>query len=66
MLTEPTIEKLKALRLETLAARLGLSLVATADALERLVRDRWVAAEHGWFERIARDQVPRDPDGSPS
>lgn len=52
-------------RLETLAARLGLSLVGTADALERLVRDRWVAAEHGWFERIAQDQVPRDRDGSP-
>ena len=46
-----------AARLDALAARAGLSLLDTADVLERLVADGWVVAAHGWFERVASDRV---------
>jgi len=39
--------------LEHLAVRTGLSLPELAVALEALQRDGWVAADGGWYERVA-------------
>ena len=40
--------------LEQLAVRTGLGLGALAEALQHLEAAGWVAADGGWFERVAR------------
>ena len=53
-----------AARLDALAARTGLSLLDTADTLEQLVTQGWIVADHGWFERVARDRVAHERSAS--